>query len=635
MTFVVGKGGVGKTTCAAGIAIRLAAGQRTLLLSTDPAAALGAILGVHLDAGQRRTMARWPSLTIWQMDAGTMRREFLARWRDVLVTVVDRGTYLDVADVEGLIDAALPGGDEIFGVLALAELASTLRAAETSGAFERVVVDTAPTGHTLRLLTLPESFAAMVSLLETMQAKHRFMVSALTHRYQRDRADEFLEGMRQTIDGLRATLCDRTRTGAVVVTRSEPVVAAETARYIAALHAMHLHVAAVLVNAQPSTPNGVAREALDELLRSAAGAAVFQLPLLEPTPVGAQAIDALMAALKPAKSAPARRAISHMGVRKSLRTPRERKAFLFSGGAPRAASTLLRTLTITGGKGGVGKTTVSCALALVAADSASADERVLLVSTDPASSIGDALGMTDPRWASVAPEPVPGVTSLDAWQMDATNAFRALRERYQKRIEGLFSSLVGRGLDATHDRAILHDLLALAPPGIDELYALSSLGEALEDRRYSRIVVDPAPTGHLLRLLQMPALALEWTHRLMRLMLKYKEIGGLGEAAEDLISFSRHTRAFDARLHDSTPAGVVLVTLDEPMVQAETRRLELALRTLGVNATGVVCNRATPHTSPMRELARGLAVIDAPLSDAPLIGVAAIRDWCVAWRRRD
>ncbi len=114
----------------------------------------------------------------------------------------------------------------------------------------------------------------------------------------------------------------------------------------------------------------------------------------------------------------------------------------------------------------------------------------------------------------------------------------------------------------------MRDLLALAPPGVDELFALSVLGDALADGRFARIVVDPAPTGHLLRLLEMPAIALDWTHRLMRLMLKYRDVVGLGDAAAELLDFAKRTRALDGLLHDRERAGVMLVTLDEPVVRA-------------------------------------------------------------------
>ena len=130
-------------------------------------------------------------------------REFLDRWRDTIAEIIDRGTYLDRDDVDGLVDAALPGVDEIFALLALADIL-----ADDAAPYARIVVDTAPTGHTLRLLALPETFRALLSMLDLMQDKHRFMVRALTHRYRRDRADDFLDEMRARIDALRAALAD-------------------------------------------------------------------------------------------------------------------------------------------------------------------------------------------------------------------------------------------------------------------------------------------------------------------------------------------------------------------------------------------------------------------------------------------
>src|SRR5688572_33288342 len=88
------------------------------------------------------------ALSAMQLDAKAARDAFLDRWRATLITIIDRGTYLDDEDITGLIDAALPGADEAMALLSLAELA-------TEGGWDRVVIDTAPTGHTLRLLALP------------------------------------------------------------------------------------------------------------------------------------------------------------------------------------------------------------------------------------------------------------------------------------------------------------------------------------------------------------------------------------------------------------------------------------------------------------------------------------------------
>jgi arsenite-transporting ATPase len=211
--------------------------------------------------------------------------------------------------------------------------------------------------------------------------------------------------------------------------------------------------------------------------------------------------------------------------------------------------------------------------------------------------------------------------------MDATSAFHELRDRYRDRIDAFFDAFMGRSIDLAHDRAILRDLLSLAPPGIDELYALASLGETLEARRYATIVVDPAPTGHLLRLLQLPAVAIEWSHRLMRLIMKYKEIGGLSESAQEIVTFSRRTRALDALLHDPARAGVVLVSLNEPAVTAETARLTELLRQTGIAVLGEVRNRIDSAIGPDQ------GIVAAPEFEGRLVGIAAIREWARRWQQ--
>src|SRR5205085_3862083 len=107
--FVVGKGGVGKTTCAAALGICAAARQRTLVLSPDPAGTLGDVLGTGPLSNEPTRVA--DSLDALQLDAAAHRAAFLGRWRDVLVTIVDRGTYLDREDIEPLVAATFPGAD--------------------------------------------------------------------------------------------------------------------------------------------------------------------------------------------------------------------------------------------------------------------------------------------------------------------------------------------------------------------------------------------------------------------------------------------------------------------------------------------------------------------------------------------
>jgi arsenite-transporting ATPase len=646
VTLVVGKGGVGKTTCAVGIAASLAkGGESTLLVSTDPAGSLGTVLGATLTRGAVTLVDGVKGLSALQLDVEGARKIFLGRWREVLVAIVDRGTYLDVEDIGGLIDAALPGADEIFGLLVLADWIT--QSAGNENRFTRFVIDTAPTGHTLRLLALPETFEAMIALLETMQSKHRFIVQALTHRYRRDAADEFLDEMRRTVGGLRTTLRDAAETRAVLITRAEPVVVSETTRYAEALRDLGLAIAAVIVEALPAIRSGENEAAVSELAKTAPEGGFFLIPQLSPPAIGVMAITESLGAgvVAEAQSSDAK-AVPRADA--GLARGRAPSVTSKAGGAPAdavdrdegiaAPLELLRTLTIVGGKGGVGKTTVSCALAL----SAALDEEkgnVLLVSTDPAPSLADALAVTTPRWAHDAPQQLDKVPRLDVWQMDASAAFQQMRERYRDRIDTLFEGLTGRNIDVAHDRTVLRDLLALAPPGIDEMYALASLGHAIEQQGYAQIVIDPAPTGHLLRLLELPALAIDWSHRLMRLMMKYKEIIGLGDVGQDLVNFSRRTRQLETLLHDPLRAGVVLVSLDEPVVIAETTRLADILEATRIPVLGEVRNRViSARTSAHAHRAErngGPAVVyEAPNESAPPVGAETIRAWSRRWTRR-
>ena len=114
------------------------------------------MLGTTLAGGVARRIEAVPRLAAMQLEPAVTRKEFLARWRDVIVTIVDRGTYLDVEDVGGLVDASFPGADEIFGLLVLAQLLAGSGAKDAADRWKRFVIDTAPTGHTLQLLRMPD-----------------------------------------------------------------------------------------------------------------------------------------------------------------------------------------------------------------------------------------------------------------------------------------------------------------------------------------------------------------------------------------------------------------------------------------------------------------------------------------------
>jgi arsenite/tail-anchored protein-transporting ATPase len=603
---VAGKGGVGKTTCAAAVAARSAArGQTTLLLSTDPARSLGAALGVPVGVTPAAVAER-ERLFAMQLDAQHERDRFLRQWRSVLIAILDRGTYLSPDELTGFVDDALPGADEAMAVLALLEI-------ERDPQWQRIVVDTAPTGHTLRLLALPATFRAVIALLETMQQKHRFMVQTLARRYRADAADGFIADMRQRVDALQDTLADHERTAVALVTRLEPMVVAETRRYAQSLENLSIRIGAIVINAVGDA-NAVANDPLsNEMATIVPDAPRMLVPRRARSPSGLAEIEVLFDGGVQAQS---------RGVPPSGRITDRPGSTVHS-----EVARLLRPLTIVAGKGGVGKTTAACALAV---SLARPDEPMLVVSSDPAPSVTDALGQPVPD-EDVAVEGAPG---CHARQMDATAAFERFRAGYADRVDAMFDRLMPGALDLAHDRAVARDLFALAPPGIDELYALVTLGELLAQGRYARILVDPAPTGHLLRLLEMPSLALSWTHRLMRLMLEYKEVAGLGEAAKEVLEFAKRTRALRDLLGDPDRASVVVVANDEPLVRDESRRLIDACRSRGVTVTGLIWNRVTFQVSPLSAEVAPRQFLAPATAPAPC-GVPALRGWCATWRPID
>jgi arsenite/tail-anchored protein-transporting ATPase len=627
---VVGKGGVGKTTCAAALAVAADhRGTSTLVLTTDPARALSDALGAPLGADPAPVQGA-AHLSAFQLDAAVERDRFLERWREVLVTIVDRGTYLERGDVASLVDGALPGIDETMALLRLAELATDAR-------WQRVIIDTAPTGHTLRLLDLPRSFTLLLSLLDAMQEKHRFMVRTLMHRYRTDNADEFLQAMTARVASLTRLLGDPARCAAVLVTREEPVVLSETVRYAHALADRGIAVGGVVINASvrndrdDEAAGSVASDVSDSTTELRA--AVPDVPWYR---VDRQAVALGMGgarawgALLRRDTAPGSRRAPARARALDLRARASGGEVGVGGARPLSLLSPLGALTIVGGKGGVGKTTIACALALAVA-APTMETPVLLVSTDPAPSLADALAQA----IGDDEVEVAGAPGLFARQADASAAFERLRTGYAERIDALFDALSTHAIDTSADRRIVRDLLALAPPGIDELYALAAIADAVGEQRFARVIVDPAPTGHLLRLLEMPGVALEWTHQLMRLVLRYRELAALGDVGADLLSLAKRIRAVDALLRDPDRASLIAVALDEPLVRRETRRLTDAVGALGLRIRGVIWNRMAPGASPaalpLPAAATAAQLVAFETQPSPR-GITAIRQWADTWR---
>jgi arsenite-transporting ATPase len=262
--------------------------------------------------------------------------------------------------------------------------------------------------------------------------------------------------------------------------------------------------------------------------------------------------------------------------------------------APRGARLLLFA-----GKGGSGKTTCAAAAALALA-ARHPRLRILLLSTDPAHSLADVLQARAPRGLA-RPTRLPGVAGqLRVQELDANAAFAARRAHYREAVDAVFAALRGGSrFDLAFDRAVVRDLMELSPTGLDELFGLLALVDALlpgPGRRphYDVVVLDSAPTGHMLRLLELPAGALAWVHTLLAMLLKYRTIIGLGTLGSDLVDIARRLKALQALLNDPDRTRLAVVSRCAEVVQLETQRLLAGVRRLGLPPVAVIANALTP-----------------------------------------
>jgi arsenite/tail-anchored protein-transporting ATPase len=625
--FYGGKGGVGKTTLAAAAAVKAArAGRRVLILSTDPAHSLADALDVKLgDKPRQVAVPGRGRLEAAELDADGALERWLAPRRDLLQEIAERGTYFDEEDVRKFFDLSLPGVDELVGLVEIDRLAR-------EGRWDEVVIDTAPTGHTLRLLAMPDTLRRIAVVLDDMLAKHRLLGEALGGRYRPDATDELIAELDATGASLAEALRDRGRTEIRWVCVPEEVAVAETEAAVRALDAEGLAVVELIVNQVTPAPDRAcpacetrrrAEEALLPRLRALAGARTLRL--VHTLPVEPRGVDEL--ARLDGSRPPALAAVETMPAWPS---------------APLRARPELRLL-IFGGKGGVGKTTCAAAAALEIAEGAPG-RKVLLLSVDPAHSLGDVLGLELGDDERAVPG---GPAGLRVRELDAARAFAAQRERYHASVNELFDALRGDSrFDATLDRKVTEDLIDLAPPGLDELFAMLAVVDVLVDRKtHDLVVLDTAPTGHTLRLLALPRAARDWVKALLGLLLKYRTAVGLGRLSEDLVALSRSLRELEALLVDPARTRFVAVTRAGELPRRETERLLDALGELHVHVPAIVvnaaaspgCTRCTRRASDEMRMARalerrcGCAILLAPASFPPPRGPAALRSWGRRW----
>jgi arsenite-transporting ATPase len=565
--FFTGKGGVGKTSVACATALALAdAGRRVLLVSTDPASNLDEMLGLPLGAHPQAVPGA-PGLQAMNIDPDASAEAY--RHRVVAqLPADDLAQQTQVREqLSGACTTEIAAFDDFVGLLA-----------GDAEAFDHVVFDTAPTGHTLRLLSLPKAWAGFLA------GNDRGASCLGPHSGLKMHESRFRQGLQ--------ALADPVQTLIVLVTRPDAAALREAARthdelLQLGLTRQHLVVNAVFRTTVADDPVAQAWQALGEralaqLPEGLRGLSQAQLPLRAFDMVG---LPALRALLQPPDDAPL------LAAPPPLPPEVQNLAALADALAEQDHS-----LVMVMGKGGVGKTTVAAALALALV---ARGKTVHLSTTDPAAHLTATL-------AGDAPE------GLTVSRIDPA----AETERYIAR------AMAARGaeLDEAGRALLLEDLRS---PCTEEVAVFHAFSRTVNSARRGFVVLDTAPTGHTLLLMD----ATGAYHRQM---------------AQSLAGAGTHFVTPLMHLQDPAYTRILLVTLPETTPVSEAAALQDDLRRARIEPFAWVVNRslaaAAPRDPLLRARVRGehaqfARVLDGlaqrchvlPWQAEPPVGVAALQ----------
>ncbi len=445
--FFTGKGGVGKTALSCACAIALAdRGKRVLLVSTDPASNLAEMLETPL-GDTPGPVPGVAGLSAMNIDPEIAAEDYRRR---VLAPYEGRAS----ADELKQMREELSGSCTV-EIAAFDAFAGLVGDATEYAAFDHIVFDTAPTGHTLRLLSLPRSWSGF------LEHNDRGASCLGPHSGLKMRQSRFEAALAGLSDPLSTTI--------VLVARPEPSALREAARSAEELRALGLANQHLIVNARFRA--SVGGDAVADALEKRADAALAgmpaaiaecprdEIPLRAFNMVGLAALRGLLDPSKGPASGPSAPVTSRelpplSGLVDSLAAPG-------------------KGLIMVMGKGGVGKTTIAAAIALALVDRG---HKVHLSTTDPAAHVSDTIGA--------------GVPGLCVDRIDP----KAETERYVEKV------LATRGRDLDEDgRALLRE--DLRSPCTEEVAVFHAFSRIVAEARDAFVVLDTAPTGHTLLLM--------------------------------------------------------------------------------------------------------------------------------------
>jgi arsenite/tail-anchored protein-transporting ATPase len=235
-----GKGGVGKTSCAIATAIALSENFKTLLISTDPAHSLSDSLEQNIGF-RLQPVKGIDKLSAIEIAAEEAFLMFKNKHQKELIKLFDTSTSLDQEDINQLLNISIPGIDEVMSFKTIIDFLEEEN-------FDKYVVDTAPTGHALRLIASPGLLDQWIKVAAQMRWKYRYMVTTFAGEYQKDDVDSLLLSLKKTVKRIENLLQNKDACEFIPVCMPEFMIIQETQRLITNLESFKIFIDQLIIN---------------------------------------------------------------------------------------------------------------------------------------------------------------------------------------------------------------------------------------------------------------------------------------------------------------------------------------------------------------------------------------------------
>ena len=258
-----GKGGVGKTSCAVATALALSENFKTLLISTDPAHSVSDCLERQIGFNVVKVDGA-ANLSAIEVVADEALSGFINEHQGELKKLLETSTNLDNEDIDEMLTLSIPGIDEVMSFKTIIDFIE-------EGKYDKYIVDTAPTGHALRLISSPKLLDEWIKVAARMRWKYRYMITSFSGSYQPDAVDTFLLSLKKTVKKIENLLKDNHKCEFIPVCIPEAMAIMETNRLLADLCKSEIFSRQIIVN------NVMVSDGCDFCKRRKAG----QLPYLQ------------------------------------------------------------------------------------------------------------------------------------------------------------------------------------------------------------------------------------------------------------------------------------------------------------------------------------------------------------------